>query len=147
MTIFRPIGMRPTITQFGHALLEGIHGEVEAYMTTVLKGLRCPPLAVGVATDHGHAALVLARDVAVATLVRELKVATTNWLKTRDGSLAEFAWQNGYAAFSARYNQRDALVHYVRNQREHHKKESFQDELRRLLTWHEIAYDERYLWD
>ena len=33
------------------------------------------------------------------------------------------------------------------NQEEHHRKMTYQDELRILLKRHEIEFDERYMWD
>jgi hypothetical protein len=36
---------------------------------------------------------------------------------------------------------------YIANQEEHHRKISFQDELRTLLRKHGVDFDERYLWD
>jgi hypothetical protein len=36
---------------------------------------------------------------------------------------------------------------YIENQEEHHRKMTFQDELRALLKRHGIEFDERYIWD
>ncbi len=54
-------------------------------------------------------------------------------------------WQGGYGAFT--YNNRDKqmIINYVKNQKEHHKTESFLDEYKRLLTENGIEFDENYL--
>ena len=41
----------------------------------------------------------------------------------------------------------DQVRDYTANQEEHHRKLSFQDELRALLRKHELEWDERYVWD
>ena len=61
--------------------------------------------------------------------------------------LADFAWQNGYGVFSIGQSQVDAARAYIAGQAEHHRKVSFQDELRELLRRYEIEFDERYVWD
>lgn len=40
-----------------------------------------------------------------------------------------------------------AVRDYVADQRTHHRKQSFQDEFRALLTKHGVSFDERYVWD
>jgi putative transposase len=56
-----------------------------------------------------------------------------------------FEWQQSYAAFSYSKNKVARVATYIENQQEHHKKESFLDEYRRMLTSFEIDYDERYI--
>ena len=58
-----------------------------------------------------------------------------------------FQWQAGYGAFSVSQSQSAALERYIARQEVHHRRVSFQDEFRTLLDRHQIAYDERYLWD
>jgi hypothetical protein len=41
----------------------------------------------------------------------------------------------------------DAMKEYIWNQDQHHRKETFQDELRRLFRKYGIEFAERYLWD
>ncbi|WKZ60125.1 MAG: hypothetical protein QY309_01300 [Cyclobacteriaceae bacterium] len=51
----------------------------------------------------------------------------------------------GYGAFTCSVRSRDRIINYIKNQKEHHKKKSFIDEYKNLLTEHEIEFDERYL--
>jgi len=53
-------------------------------------------------------------------------------------------WSDGYAALTYAYRDKDMIINYIKNQREHHKKESFQDEYRKLLEDFGIPIDERY---
>ena len=61
--------------------------------------------------------------------------------------IADFYWQNGYGAFSVSMSNVDPVRGYIANQEEHHRRTSYQDELRALLRRHEIEFDERYVWD
>ena len=54
-------------------------------------------------------------------------------------------WQDGYGAFTYSINERDIIIDYVKNQKEHHKSESFYDEFKRLLRENGIEFDEKYL--
>src|SRR5438046_9488920 len=59
----------------------------------------------------------------------------------------QFSWQAGYAAFSVSQSSVDAVQRYIERQEEHHRKISFQDELRTLFKRHGIEFDEQYVWD
>ena len=67
-------------------------------------------------------------------------------MKTKGRDYEAFAWQNGYGAFSIGQSQLEDLRRYIANQREHHRKATYQDELRALLGKYEIDYDEQYVW-
>ena len=64
-----------------------------------------------------------------------------------DAGVPEFSWQAGYGAFSIGESQADRVIAYIRNQAEHHRKMSFQEEFRIFLERYKVAYDERYVWD
>jgi hypothetical protein len=83
----------------------------------------------------------------VSDLVKELKRESSVWLKTKSPLLADFHWQDGYGAFSISPGHVPLLRTYIAGQEEHHNKETFQDEFRRLLKLYEVEYDERYVWD
>jgi hypothetical protein len=40
----------------------------------------------------------------------------------------DFAWQRGYGAFTVSASQVETVRNYIARQREHHQKQSFQDE-------------------
>ena len=94
-----------------------------------------------------HLLFALSRTATVADVVKELKRGSSVWLKTKSPTLADFAWQNGYGVFSIGQSQIEVAHAYIAGQAEHHRKVSFQDELRELLRRYEIEFDERYVWD
>ena len=124
-----------------------LRNETHKYIGGTCNNLDCPVLCVGGAADHVHLLCRLSRSVAVADLVKELKRDSSKWLKSKDAALADFYWQNGYGAFSVSPGHDQALCEYIANQEEHHRQESFQDELRRLLRKYGVEWDERFVWD
>jgi len=76
-----------------------------------------------------------------------LKRVSNLWLKERGRDFADFEWQGGYADFGVSQSNLEQVRQYIANQEEHHRKMSFQDELRVLLRKHEIEWDEKYVWD
>jgi REP element-mobilizing transposase RayT len=89
----------------------------------------------------------MARDLSPSQVVRNIKTDSSKWIHETFPELAGFHWQDGYAAFSVSHSQLGMVRAYIARQKEHHKKQSFQDELRELLRRHGIEFDERYLWD
>ena len=83
----------------------------------------------------------------IAAIVEELKTSTSKWIKTKGTDFQGFHWQTGYAAFSVSQSNVDDVVDYIRDQKDHHRGQSFQDEMRTLLERHRIQFDERYVWD
>jgi len=61
--------------------------------------------------------------------------------------MSKFSWQKGYGAFSVSESQIQVVARYIKDQENHHKKLTFQDEFRVILERHQIEYDERYLWN
>ena len=120
---------------------------MHAYLAGTAQGLGSPALIVGGVEDHVHILCNLSRTRTVAETVKELKRESSIWIKKESPQAREFDWQDGYGAFSISPSHVKALKRYIQDQEQHHKNESFQDELRRLLKKYGINYDERYLWD
>jgi len=128
-------------------LKDDIHLELRRYMATVLKEHESPAIEIGGVADHVHILCVLSKNYPVCKIVEEAKKSTSKWLKTRGDWLAQFQWQNGYGAFSVSQSHEAEVQRYIQDQKEHHRKMSFQDEFRRFLDKYRVAYDERYVWD
>ena len=124
-----------------------IRAALHAYLATVARNAGCECFRTGGVADHVHLAVSLPRTVTTAKLVEELKTSSSKWLKTQSPTLAAFAWQRGYAAFSVGPSDLGALTHYIDAQEEHHHKQTFEDELRAFLTKYGVEHDELYMWD
>jgi REP element-mobilizing transposase RayT len=79
----------------------------------------------------------------IKDFLRELKKASSVWATHQH--CPQFAWQEGYAAFTVSASHQDRVRRYIESQPEHHRKISFIDELRILLEKHGIQYDPKYL--
>jgi REP element-mobilizing transposase RayT len=126
---------------------KALREEAHAYLGGTCRELGAPSLGVGGVEDHVHILCRMSRVLSVADLVRDLKRESSKWVKTKSAELADFHWQDGYGVFSLSPAHVAPLQGYVAGQQEHHRKESFQDEFRRLLKLYEVEYDERYVWD
>ena len=120
---------------------------VHAYLGEISKRLDCPPILVGGVEDHVHMLTRFSRTITQAEWVKELKRASNRWLREQWLDLASFQWQGGYADFSVSQSHLHRVKEYIARQEEHHRKMTFQDELRRLLRKHRMEWDERYVWD
>lgn len=120
---------------------------LHAYLAGCCRNHDSPAIKIGGTEDHVHVLCRLARTISTSNLVRELKRASSAWVKQHSQNLEMFRWQDGYGAFSVSPSHVSSLTRYIENQMEHHRIETFQDELRRLLEKYEIDFDERYVWD
>jgi REP element-mobilizing transposase RayT len=119
-----------------------------AYQAGILEQWESPALVIGGVEDHVHALFLLSKNHALKKIVEEVKKGSSKWMKTREGaSNKDFQWQNGYAGFSVSQSNVEEVRKYIENQTEHHRKMTFQDELRALFKRHGIEFDERYVWD
>ena len=74
--------------------------------------------------DHVHLLIGIAPRHAIATILRDIKANASKWIhETWPGQ--EFAWQEGYGVFSVSISHIEKTRAYIRNQEEHHKKQSF----------------------
>jgi putative transposase len=124
-----------------------VEAELHAYLGGICNHLGCQVLKVGGYTDHIHILCMLSKKVTLIKLLEELKSHSSKWIKTKGKGYENFYWQNGYAAFSVYPKDVERVIKYIENQHEHHRKKSFQDEYRTELNRHNIAFDERYVWD
>jgi putative transposase len=97
--------------------------------------------------DHVHILFTLSKNHSLATVVMEVKRATSKWIKTQGTGFTKFHWQSGYGAFSIGQSGVEEVKAYIANQAEHHRVKSFEEEFRSFLKRYEIEFDERHVWD
>ena len=121
--------------------------ELYSYLGGICKEMECFPIKIGGHTDHIHILCLLSKKIALMDLLEEVKSHSSKWMKTKGTELNNFYWQNGYGAFSVNPSEIDKVITYIENQKEHHKKKTFQDEYRAFLKKYKVEYDEKYVWD
>jgi REP element-mobilizing transposase RayT len=105
------------------------------------------PIIAGGAEDHVHILLSLPATMPVAKAMQLIKGGSSKWIHETFPNQRLFAWQEKYGAFSVSVSQLETIINYIKKQKEHHRKRSFQQEFLMLLKKHRIEFDERYLWD
>ena len=103
------------------------------------------PISIGGMPDHVHLLATLPATLTLSEFVKNVKMWSSKWIKTRSPKYAHFAWQDGYGAFSVSSSVIPKAVAYISNQAEHHKKRSFREEYISFLKSNNIPYDEKYL--
>jgi putative transposase len=126
-------------------LLKPNREELYKYIWGVMKNKNCHLYQIGGIADHLHIVTHLHPSVALASLVKDIKVASSEHIKALDLFPLFNGWQSGYGAFTYAFKDKDRLIAYVKNQEKHHKTDSYKEELISLLTEHEIEFDEKYL--
>ncbi len=122
-----------------------LRSTLHEYLGGISKRLECAPILIGGVEDHILARF--GRTVTIADWVKELKRASNLWLQDHGADWRDFQWLGGYAVFSVSQSSLDRVRDYVARQEEHHRKLSFQDELRAMFRRHATEFDERYVWD
>ena len=106
--------------------------ELYAYLGGILRSLRGRALALGGIADHVHILAGLKPVHSVASVTRELKSGSSQWLHGKDGQ-SDFFWQIGYAAITVSPSATGVVRRYIQTQAEHHRRMSFREELIALL--------------
>ena len=118
---------------------------LHAYLAGIVRQLGCECIRVGGVADHVHVALKLPPTKMAAKVVSEIKTGSSVWMKEQ--GVTKFAWQRGYGLFSVSPADVDALVRYIDQQKAHHARRSFQEEMRAFFEKYHVVFDERYVWD
>jgi len=121
--------------------------DLYSYIGGIMKNKRAKLIAAGGMYDHVHLCASMPSTITVADFVNAVKAKSSRWIHDSYGQLRDFAWQEGYGAFSVSKSEEGKVVRYISNQQNHHRKRTFKEELIELLKKHEIPYDSRYIWD
>ena len=124
---------------------EKIREKLEKYICGIVSNKKSKPLAIYCNPDHTHILIGLHPSVSISDIARDIKSNSSKWINENKWIMGKFHWQEGFGAFTYSKSQIDAVVRYILNQPEHHKKTSFKDEYINFLKKFEIEYDEKYL--
>lgn len=95
--------------------------------------------------DHLHLLVGFHTTQSVADLMQDVKGASSKWINDMRLSKTRFEWQSGYGVFSYSKSQVPAVINYIKNQKEHHRKETFLDEYQSFLEKFKVDYEKRYI--
>jgi len=122
---------------------ESLRPDIQALMVSILSKVGAYTYEIYANPDHVHILCSLPRTLSIAILVQKVKAISSEWIKTK--GVIEFSWQDGYSCFSVSSSKKIAVEKYIRNQPEHHKINSFKEELLSFYEKYEIDYKDEYL--
>jgi len=133
-------------TKNRHPLIaEAWRERLHAFLGGAVRNVGGFPEAVGGTGDHVHLLIGLRANHTLADVLRDIKSASSHWAHETIGA-RNFAWQDGYGAFTVSASQVEKVKSYIAQQERHHRKQSFQDEYVEFLKQSDVEYDERFLW-
>ena len=125
-----------------------IKPELQSDLWSFLGGIArkngCKALIVGGTENHVHILLSLPADMPLAKAMQLIKGASSRWMN--ETHTKNFAWQEGYGAFTVGISQKGDTIAYIQSQPEHHRKRSFEEEFIAFVKKHDVEYDPRYVW-
>lgn len=123
---------------------EDISERLYCYIRGIARSNNALVLEIGGVADHVHILLKLRASASLAHAVQVIKAGSSKWMR-EEIQQRTFAWQSGYAGFTVSESIVERVRAYIRRQKEHHLKHSFEDELRLLLEKHRVDYELEYL--
>jgi putative transposase len=113
-----------------------------AYVFGIGNNLGIEILALGGTANHIHILIALPPSNSLSDVIRDLKANSSRWMKQ---NRRDFAWQEGFGAFSVSASQAPKVKAYIRNQAEHHRKRNFEEEFLTLLAKSGLKYDPKWV--
>ena len=123
---------------------EEIQERFYKYIGGTLRAKKGQLIEIGGVQDHVHILAGLSPTFAVSDVIRDVKASSSKWMR-EECDIESFQWQKGFGAFTASYDRVDAIRNYIRNQKEHHKTKTFQEEYIEFLERHGIEFQLEYL--
>lgn len=121
--------------------------EIYKYITGIVKNHGQKLIAIGGVSDHIHILLGIKPNIKLSDLVKEIKANSSRFINEKRLVHGKFSRQNGFGAFSYSISQLDNVIHYIKNQEEHHKTVSFKNEYQNFLQKFQIEHNDNYLFD
>ena len=118
-----------------------------AYIAGICRNLGSKAYRIGGTENHIHIACTLPRTVSISQFIATIKGRSSSWLRDKTPWSYKFEWQAGYAVFSVGQSNLRALTSYIAKQREHHKSQSFKNELLLFCRRYGVKYNKDYIWD
>ncbi|MDX1641351.1 MAG: IS200/IS605 family transposase [Balneolaceae bacterium] len=115
------------------------------YITGIFQQNNHKMLQINSMPDHIHILVGFRPSQSISSMIQNVKTESSKWIQQQKICGSKFAWQEGYGAFSYSKSHVPRVIRYIQNQEEHHKKVSFLEEYRKILSAFEVEYDERYI--
>jgi REP element-mobilizing transposase RayT len=135
-------------TKYRHpTITNAIRERLYEYIGGTIRAKKGHLIEIGGMPDHVHILARLPPSLAVSDVVRDIKANSSKWMNEQPDAAQTFEWQKGYGAFTVSYSQIAIVEEYIRNQEEHHRTRSFQEEYVEFLKRHGIEFRLEYLFE
>ncbi|MEI6752909.1 MAG: IS200/IS605 family transposase [Paludibacter sp.] len=133
-------------TKFRKPTIHDVHCQLlYKYIWGILENKKCKLYRINGGKEHIHLLVAIHPTIAVSTLVKDLKVSTSIWLKEQREFQQFEGWAEGFAIFTISHTDKDKVIEYIKGQKEHHQKLTFLDEYKALMQEYGIEFDEKDL--
>ena len=121
--------------------------ELHKYITGIIDSKQQTAIQINSMPDHIHILVGITPDVAISDLVRDIKANSSKFINKKRWIAGRFEWQTGFAAFSYAHSQLDTVARYIKNQEEHHSRQTFREEYLAFLKRFNVSYHPKYVFD
>jgi putative transposase len=97
-------------------------------MKLEFKEIGCMVSIINGMPNHVHCLIKMNANKSIADTIKQVKGGTAHFINEVDLIKDKFAWQTGYAAFSVSQNNIPKVYNYIKNQKQHHLKQNFEEE-------------------
>ena len=119
--------------------------ELFKYITGIVQNKGQKMLSINGTSNHIHFFIGMKPSCCLSDLVREIKKSSNTFIKEKNFSKFHFQWQEGFGAFSYGHSQLTDVIHYIGNQKKHHKKQTFKEEYLAFLKAFDIDFKDEYV--
>ena len=127
-------------------IFNDINDRLYAYIGGIIKELSGILIEINAMPEHIHLYAYMPKTVSASKFMEIVKANSSKWIHNTFPEKKDFAWQDGYGAFSVSKSSEKKVIQYIRDQQHHHRKRSFQEEFIDLLDKYGIEYNEKYIW-
>ncbi len=121
--------------------------ELFQYITGIIQNNGHKVLAINGMPDHVHIFFGMRPSQALSDLLQDIKGSSSKWINNKQFVNGNFSWQAGFGAFSYSKSHVNNVINYIKNQKTHHKKQTFIEEYLDFLKKFEVPFDERYIFN
>ncbi|MBU1298070.1 MAG: IS200/IS605 family transposase, partial [Bacteroidetes bacterium] len=114
--------------------------ELYKYITGIVKANKHKLIAINGMPDHLHILIGMKPHQSLSDLMQDIKGSSSKWINEKKFLKTKFQWQQGYGAFSYSHSHLNKIIKHIQDQEIHHKKKTFKEELKRILTAYNIEF-------
>src|SRR5690554_4005484 len=114
--------------QRANLILPDIEKKIYYFISEQFREMGCPVRIVNGMPDHIHCLFLLNSQKSIAEVIKQIKGSSSHFINQNNLTAGKFSWQTGYAAYSISESVLEKVFYYIKNQKTHHQKKSFQKE-------------------